>query len=104
MGPTEIRATFAPWHNGVEILIRETRNDGMLSVVTNIVMETKEPGLFIEPTLRLSNTAAQTLMDDLWGAGLRPTEGSGSAGSLRATEKHLNDLRKIVGKQLDVAL
>ena len=43
-------------------------------------------------------------MGDLWNAGYRPTEGAGSAGSLRATEKHLNDMRKIVSKDLEVEL
>lgn len=34
-------------------------------------------------------------MDQLWNCGLRPTEGSGSAGSLAATQRHLEDMRKI---------
>lgn len=55
-------------------------------------------------TFNLSPEAAQNLMDSLWVCGLRPTEGTGSAGSLAATEKHLNDMRAIVSKQLDVQL
>jgi len=43
-------------------------------------------------------------MDDLWNAGIRPTEGTGSAGSLRATEEHLDDMRRIVCKVLEVDL
>jgi hypothetical protein len=35
------------------------------------------------------------LMDQLWQCGLRPTEGTGSAGSLAATERHLKDMREI---------
>jgi hypothetical protein len=100
----EVRATFAPWYDGVEMLIREKRNDGTLAVGTSVIMESKLAGSFVQPTFRLSNTAAQVLMDDLWNAGLRPTEGAGSAGSLRATEKHLNDMRRIVGKQLGIEL
>lgn len=34
-------------------------------------------------------------MDALWHCGLRPSEGTGSAGSLAATEKHLKDMRAI---------
>lgn len=56
------------------------------------------------PTMRLDMDVAQQLMDELWRAGMRPTEGSGSAGSLAATEKHLADMRAIVSKQLDVQL
>jgi hypothetical protein len=57
-----------------------------------------------EPTCTLTMEAAQQLMDQLWVCGLRPTEGTGSAGSLAATEKHLNDMRAIVSKQLEVQL
>jgi hypothetical protein len=48
-----------------------------------------------EPCLRLSIKNAQKLMDQLWSCGLRPTEGSGSAGSLAATERHLKDMQNI---------
>ena len=57
-----------------------------------------------EPSLQLSPEATQQLMDQLWLSGIRPTEGTGSAGSLAATEKHLNDMRAIVSKQLDIQL
>lgn len=57
-----------------------------------------------EPTCRLSPEAAQQLMDQLWQVGIRPTEGTGSAGSLAATQQHLNDMRAIVSKQLEVPL
>jgi hypothetical protein len=60
-------------------------------------METPEiDGLEREPTFSLSPEEAQTLMDDLWQCGLRPTEGTGSAGSLKATERHLEDMRTLV--------
>lgn len=36
------------------------------------------------------------LIDDLWTAGLRPTEGAGSAGALAATQRHLQDMRALV--------
>jgi len=39
-------------------------------------------------------------MDSLWDCGLRPSEGTGSAGALSATQKHLDDMRKIVFKKL----
>lgn len=47
------------------------------------------------PSLSLKYEEAQALMDELWQVGLRPTEGSGSAGSLAATERHLKDMRDI---------
>jgi hypothetical protein len=60
-----------------------------------LVFEVKELGYEVDPTVRLTNETAQELMDELWRAGLRPSEGSGSAGSLRATERHLEDMRKL---------
>ena len=48
--------------------------------------------------MRLTRNEAQELMDALWDAGLRPTEGSGSAGALAATQAHLKDMQRIVFK------
>jgi len=61
-------------------------------------MRKAEEGVSLEPTFSLSLESAQLLMDDLWNSGLRPTEGTGSAGSLRATERHLEDMRTLVFK------
>ena len=47
------------------------------------------------PALSIRLDAAQGLIDALWEAGLRPTEGTGSAGSLAATERHLKDMQVI---------
>lgn len=48
-----------------------------------------------EAPLTLLPSQAQELMDCLWQCGLRPTEGTGSAGSLAATERHLKDMQRI---------
>lgn len=56
------------------------------------------------PCFTFKKGDAQAFMDELWRAGFRPTEGSGSAGSLAATQAHLNDLRAIVGAKLGVDL
>lgn len=57
-----------------------------------------------QPCLTFHKDDAQAFMDELWHAGFRPTEGSGSSGSLAATQAHLKDMRAIVGKKLDVEL
>jgi hypothetical protein len=44
------------------------------------------------------------LMDQLWNCGLRPTEGTGSAGALGATQKHLADLKEILYHQLQIKI
>ena len=97
-GNLELRAQSAPGAAGVELLFRQGNTMGV-----DVIMEEVEPGAVIDkPALRLGLMEAQTLMDDLWQSGLRPTEGTGSAGSLRATEKHLEDMRKLVFRDEEV--
>ena len=59
------------------------------------ISEVSDYGL---PTMRLSETEAQVLMDSLWDSGVRPADGSGSAGAMSATQNHLKDMQKIVFK------
>jgi hypothetical protein len=56
----------------------------------------------LKPFLELEKHNAQKLMDDLWDCGLRPSEGSGSAGALKKTENHLADMRKIAFHKLGI--
>jgi len=58
----------------------------------------EDGGHEIRPFCMLNPEEAQQLMDALWTAGLRPTEGTGSAGALAATQAHLQDLRHLVFK------
>jgi hypothetical protein len=51
---------------------------------------------FTEPAFSLREEEAQRLMDELWNAGVRPTEGAGTAGSMAAVKSHLEDMRRIV--------
>jgi hypothetical protein len=50
----------------------------------------------LSPILSINMTSAQQLIDELWRCGLRPSEGSGSAGALSATQKHLEGMRALV--------
>lgn len=73
-----------------------------ISVGAPIEMKPYDPASYMPPTLLLRTETAQHLMDSLWRCGLRPTEGTGSAGALAATQRHLDDLRKIVFKELEI--
>lgn len=68
------------------------------------VPEKEDIGIEVAPSFTMSKEDGQAFIDELWSAGFRPTEGSGSAGSLVATQAHLKDMRAIVGKQLGVEL
>lgn len=71
---------------------RETRE-----IVTDLTYSPHPLHTELPPApLRIWATGAQMLMDELWRCGLRPTEGTGSAGSLAATERHLADMRRLV--------
>lgn len=93
------RATSAPWWNGIEFLIVDNQGASGIGYAHPIEFEVndeKYKGKILEPTFILSREDAQILMDDLWNSGLRPSEGTGSAGALAATQKHLEDMRKLV--------
>lgn len=92
-----LRAWSEPYWDTVNLLLR-VEQEGHAAVGLPVVMKTLTPedeGLAQRPTLTLSTHAAQVLMDDLWRCGLRPSEGSGSAGALAATQTHLKDMRAI---------
>lgn len=91
----EARAHAAPWDRSVEIAIIKRMPEGRKAYAKSLTMETVGTGVAIQKAFSLEYEAAQKLMDDLWDAGLRPSEGSGSAGSLAATQKHLADLKQI---------
>lgn len=95
-GKLEVRAEKVAYADSVDLLVLQRGVDGVTSVGAPLVMRPVQPDDFVgEPTLRLGIGAAQLLMDELWRCGLRPSEGTGSAGSLAATERHLKDMRDV---------
>jgi len=76
-------------------------------VVTGMTLEPVEPGEAYgdkAPTLKLDPHNVQALMDDLWSAGFRPSKDHGSPGALISTQNHLQDMRALVAKTLEVKL
>lgn len=93
----QIRANRPMWSDDIQLAIIATSHDGNKAVADPLTMRRIEPGQHIgEPTIRLHLEDAQLLMDELWGVGLRPAEGKGSAGQLEATRAHLEDMRRLV--------
>ena len=56
-----------------------------------------------EPTLVLEPEDAQSLMNALWNAGLRPLDGQGGLAHTNAQAAHIADLRAIVMKKCGVS-
>lgn len=93
---TMVRCEKEAWDDGIQVMVFQRGNDGTKYVAQDLQLRILADGERIqEPTLRLENQEAQFLMDELWRCGLRPSEGTGSAGSLAATEKHLRDMQAI---------
>jgi hypothetical protein len=92
----EIYAKKAGFSPEIEILIVDVGNSGrVLAAAKDIQVHVYEEGTYCHPTTKLDPAAAQKLMDQLWDCGLRPSEGSGSAGALLATQQHLKDMQQI---------
>ena len=73
------------------------------SIAQPVTMEPMDDAIPHQPTVSMRPENAQVLMDDLWRAGLRPTDGAGTAGSMRAVENHLKDMRKIAFNKLKIS-
>lgn len=90
-----IRANYNIACDSIDLYVGETGDRGFTAIADPLVLRAHELGQRFDPTLSLQGAGAQELMDELWRCGVRPTEGRGSAGSLKATEYHLEDMRKI---------
>lgn len=58
----------------------------------------------LPPTLELPPGEAQSLMNAMWEAGLRPRNGAGTLAQVEATALHLRDMRKLVSSKFGVDL
>ena len=101
-GGIKIRAEKIPFHRGVSFYI--FRDDGRkIAAIKEIVWkEIKENERIPDSSmLTLSDKCAQELFDNLWHAGFRPESQEGNEGALKATQNHLEDMRKMVFDYLD---
>ena len=81
--------------DAIAIHIYERLQNGDISLLSGLQFTTHREAEIVEPqeAIQLPRETAQQLMDALWQCGLRPSEGSGSAGALKATEAHLKDMQ-----------
>ncbi|HWQ10292.1 MAG TPA: hypothetical protein VN436_14325 [Holophaga sp.] len=101
--PLKVRAALQPWRRMVDLLLFQEAPDGSVNVVTRFEIAHCDLGVIPpDAPISLPLAQAQALMDDLWQCGLRPSEGTGSAGSLAATQKHLEDMRALTFNHLRV--
>lgn len=104
----KIRVIQEPWYAGYRMGIFQT--EGLHETPTHvgkILFEPYEEGALApidNSVLRFKQEEMQLLMNDLWQCGIRPTDGTGSTGQLKATEKHLEDMRRLTFTMLEEAL
>ena len=87
--------------DGVDLHAFQTGNGGHC-VAEKLSFKETQRHEHVLPFCTLSKDEAQILMDDLWQTGLRPSEGTGSAGSLKATQNHLADLKTILFHKMGI--
>lgn len=90
-----------PWQGKIELYIYERETH---SIVENLEFVKTEDGYMPRPALYIDYTAAQELIDSLWDCGIRPSEGAGSAGAMKAIQDHLQDMRKLVSHLMKTQL
>lgn len=98
----EVRAMAVDWHGGIRMIVRQGN-----AYAVSVQMEEFNEGVCPPDTLTINMPEAQILLDDLWHAGLRPSEQmrmKDNEGAIAATKKHLDDMRKIVSNKLKIEL
>lgn len=93
------------WRKQVDLSIWRPVKDltkDLIEVVTgfNIATYSAYTDDVREGNLPLETQDVQALMDSLWNIGFRPSEGTGSAGSLKATQDHLKTVQDVMSRTL----
>lgn len=94
--PLELMARREDFMEGVALYLRQRTVSQGAAFAQPLTMVKLAANERVQPFITLQVHEAQRLMDELWQCGLRPTEGTGSAGQLAATERHLEDMRTLV--------
>lgn len=97
-----ITANLHPWSRQVELTAGIESVSGGFSMAQPVEYLESEDGAIPRAFIVLPPDAAQQLMDELWLCGIRPSEGSGSAGQAAAMQSHLNDMRTVAFHALKV--
>jgi hypothetical protein len=97
-------AELVLFSRSIAIHLYERKMNGELGLLSGLQFTTVKESEAIQPQeqITLPLETAQELMDSLWQCGLRPSEGSGSAGSLKATENHLKDMQELSRRLLSI--
>lgn len=85
---------------GYDFAIGMKHQDGTVSIMEPIAFKKLEDGFLLPKSsiINMPKESAQDLMDAMWSAGVRPSNGEGNVGQIGAMREHLDDMRRIVFK------
>lgn len=98
-----VRGHWNPVRNGFEIFVNVDQAE-RVGIVKPLEVEFVEPGAMREPTMVVTEIAAEALMSDLWNAGFRPRGARNEADLVAALKFHRDDAVKVRDRALDVVL
>lgn len=78
---------------------RDSRTQELRPIILSIAKEPLKPSEYVgtdQMPTTMSIAEAQTLMEEFWRIGIRPTGAQGSVGQLDAVQAHLKDLQRLV--------
>lgn len=92
--PWKVRARYAPWMDGEEVVIFKGQN------IVRFTLEPFDPhGFVTEPTVRShqddGNSFLRAVLNAAWELGLRPDGFDDTRESMAATKQHLEDMRAL---------
>lgn len=100
-----LSAVMSPWRHNLDIRLGMVVDgaERRIAVAQPLTfVEEKNEGQEVAPFLSLYPDDWQTLMDEMWRAGVRPSSGAGTATEAGALERHLADMRKLAFHALKV--
>ena len=92
-------ATRAPWSfgQGVDLRMGFPGTESFVERLVATIVQ-RSAGTSMPIVMALDDEQTRNLMDELWGAGVRPSSGEGSVGQIGALTYHLDDMRRLVFK------
>lgn len=87
------------FQRGIKLHMAEISGKTMAAAYSITFKEVEQGSARETPLLDLREEDAQQLMDELYHAGVRPSQAAGSAGQIDAVKYHLEDMRRLVFKK-----
>lgn len=91
-------AEYQLYTDSYALRLVDKQGDSVMHAATSIVMEKRDPGMYVDPFITMSGEEMQSLFNTLWSQGFRPKDGTGNSGHIEAMKYHLEDMRKLVFK------